>query len=173
MKNLFKLDNSFAVPSKVEASNFFLRALTIQDVVKDYDAVMTSRAHLWRRFGEVWGWPAENLTLEQDIIDLAWHQKEFELKNSFAYTVISLDQSKVLGCVYLYPASSENLDADVWFWARESELESNLEEDIKVFLTVWLNNAWFFCRVSLNAEIVDIANCSNCATNIGIHAGEG
>lgn len=158
MKNLFKLDKSFVVPLKVEASNFCLRALTVHDVVKDYDAVMTSRAHLWRRFGEVWGWPAESLSLEQDLIDLAWHQKEFELKNSFAYTVIGPDQSKVLGCIYLYPASSDSLDADVWFWARESELESNLEEDIKFFLIRWLNNSWSFNRVSLNAEIVDIAN---------------
>jgi hypothetical protein len=157
MKNLFKLDKSVVVPLKVDASNFILRALSIQDVVKDYEAVMTSREHLWRRFGEVWSWPAENLTLEQDLIDLAWHQKEFELKNSFAYTIINLDQSKVLGCVYLYPASSDNLDADVWFWARESELQSNLEEDIKVFLMGWLSRSWLFNRVSLNAEVVDIA----------------
>jgi hypothetical protein len=158
MKNLFKLDKSFVVPLKVEARNFCLRALTIHDVVKDYDAVMTSRAHLWHRFGEVWGWPKENLSLEQDLIDLAWHQKEFELKNSFAYTVISPDQSKVLGCVYLYPASSDNLDAEVWFWARESELQSNLEEDIKVFLMAWLSSSWSFNRVSLNAQLVEIAN---------------
>jgi hypothetical protein len=157
MKNLFKLDKSFVAPLKVEAGNFILRALSIHDVVKDYDAVMTSREHLWRRFGEVWGWPAENLTFEQDLVDLAWHQKEFELKNSFAYTVVNLDQSKVLGCVYLYPASSENVDADVWFWARQTELETNLEEDIKVFLMPWLSNSWSFSRVSLNAQLVEIA----------------
>jgi hypothetical protein len=156
MNNLFKLDKSVVVPLKVEAGNFILSALSIHDVVKDYEAVMTSREHLWRRFGEVWSWPSENLSLEQNLIDLAWHQKEFELKNSFAYTVINLDQSKVLGCVYLYPASSANLDADVWFWARKSELQSNLEEDINVFLMGWLSSSWSFTRVSLNAEVVEI-----------------
>lgn len=158
MKNHFKLDKGFDVPFKAEASNFTLSALSIHDVVKDYDAVMTSRDRLWRRFGEVWGWPAENLSFEQDLIDLAWHQKEFELKNSFAYAVKNPDQSKILGCVYLYPSSSNNIDADVWFWARESELQSNLEEHIKVFLIDWLNSRWSLSRVSLNAEIFEIAH---------------
>jgi hypothetical protein len=38
--------------------------------------VMTSREHLWDQFGQPWGWPSEDLTLEQDLIDLASHQKE-------------------------------------------------------------------------------------------------
>jgi hypothetical protein len=158
MKNHFKLDKSFVVPLKVEASKFILRALSIHDVVKDYDAVMTSQEHLWRRFGEVWGWPQKDLSFEQDLVDLAWHQKEFELKNSFAYTVINLDQSKVLGCVYLYPSRTDDIDADVWFWARESEHQFNLEQDIKVFLMGWLSNFWSFNRISLNAENVEITN---------------
>jgi hypothetical protein len=37
---------------------------------------MTSREHLWDQFRQPWGWPSEDLTLEQDLIDLASHQKE-------------------------------------------------------------------------------------------------
>ena len=54
--NFIPLD--FVVPTFAETSFFKLRPLTIHHVVKDYDAVMTSRDHLWRRFGGVWGWPA-------------------------------------------------------------------------------------------------------------------
>jgi len=41
-----------------------MRSITIHDAFKDYDAVMSSRKHLWDRFGEIWGWPEESLTLE-------------------------------------------------------------------------------------------------------------
>jgi hypothetical protein len=66
----------FDVPDLLETGRFKIRPLTIHDVVKDYDAVMTSREHLWEQFGQAWGWPSEELTLEQDLIDLASHQKE-------------------------------------------------------------------------------------------------
>ena len=60
-------------------------------MIKDYDNVMTSQMHLWQRFGKICDWPAADLTLEQDLIDLAWHQKEFQTNSSFAYEILSLD----------------------------------------------------------------------------------
>ena len=36
----------FVVPSRLETSEFRLRRLTVHDVVKDYDAVMSSVDHL-------------------------------------------------------------------------------------------------------------------------------
>lgn len=38
----------------------------------------------WSRFGALWGWPAADLSIEQNIIDLAWHQKEFQLRSFVA-----------------------------------------------------------------------------------------
>ncbi|HTQ08616.1 MAG TPA: hypothetical protein VMI31_00950, partial [Fimbriimonadaceae bacterium] len=74
-----------------------MRALTVNDVVKDYDAVMTSIDHLQGVFGEHSTWPSPNMTLEQDLIDLGWHQKEFQKRSSFAYTMMSLDERQCLG----------------------------------------------------------------------------
>ena len=82
------LPPDFAVPARAQTPRFTLRMLSIHEVVKDFDAVMSSREHLWARFGSTWGWPAADLTLEQDLIDLAWHQKEFQLRSAFALTVI-------------------------------------------------------------------------------------
>jgi hypothetical protein len=70
------LPADFEVPELLETDRFRIRPLTIHDVVKDYDAVMTSCEYLWDQFGQAWGWPSEDLTLEQDLIDLASHQKE-------------------------------------------------------------------------------------------------
>ena len=46
------------VPELLETGRFRLRPLSVHHVVKDYDAVMTSREHMWEQFGGVWGWPA-------------------------------------------------------------------------------------------------------------------
>ena len=76
--------------------------LTVNDVVKDYDAVMTSIDHLQKMF-PIWNWPSKDLTLEQDLIDLGWHQKEFQIRSSFTYTVVTLDENQVIGCLYIFP----------------------------------------------------------------------
>ncbi|MFX6266225.1 hypothetical protein ABTF63_19285, partial [Acinetobacter baumannii] len=66
--------NDFTVPELLLTSEFKLRMLTIHDVLKDYDAVMTSIDHLNGIFGAYSNWPDRELTLEQDLIDLGWHQ---------------------------------------------------------------------------------------------------
>jgi len=135
------LPREFQVPAVVETARFRLRSITIHDAFKDYDAVMSSREHLWARFGKVWGWPPEDMTLEQNIIDLGWHQKEFQLKSTFDYAVMSLDEKRLLGCVYIDPPDEPGTEADVWFWARQSELAHGLENDLHAFLLPWLGSA--------------------------------
>lgn len=77
------VSDNFQVPQKLETDKFRLRMLTVNDVVKDYDAVMTSIDHLQGIFGPRSSWPSSDLTFEQDLIDLGWHQKEFQRKTSF------------------------------------------------------------------------------------------
>ena len=147
---------NFVVPVSAQAALFVLRPLTIHHVIKDYDAVITSREYLWRRFGDAWAWPAGDLSLEQDLIDLAWHQKEFQNMSSFAYSVLNLDESRALGCVYIYPPKTQNVEAEVWFWARTSELASGLEHDLEAFLCRWLAENWPFKIVMLNNQFKTI-----------------
>ena len=116
------IPDDFKIPEQLETNKFRLRMLTINDVVKDYDAVMTSIDHLQktRPFGPDNKWPTKELSLEQNLIDLGWHQKEFQKRTSFAYTVMNLDESKCLGCVYIYPSSNSEYDAMVIMWVRQS-----------------------------------------------------
>ena len=53
------------------------------------------------------------LTLEQNIIELGWHQTEFQLHTLFAYTVVIREEAEVLGCVYIYPALKDQYDAEI------------------------------------------------------------
>lgn len=132
---------AFQVPSSLETSEFRLRMLTVHDVVKDYDAVMSSVDHC----KTIWGgkWP-EGLTLEQNLIDLGWHQKEFQTRRSFVYTVVAPDESRVLGCVYLLPTRKRGHDAEVYLWARQSELGHGLEQRLLAAVRGWVAAAWPF-----------------------------
>lgn len=115
----------FTIPEKLETEEFRLRMLTVNDVVKDYDAVMTSADHC----KTIWPggkWP-EGLTLEQNLIDLGWHQKEFQVRRSFAYTVVTPSEAMVLGCVYIEPTHKHGYDAVVYLWARQSELAGGID----------------------------------------------
>ena len=132
----------FKVPATLETDEFRLRMLTIHDVVKDFDAVITSVGHL----KTIWPggkWP-EGLTLEQNLIDLGWHQKEFQTRRSFAYTVVSPSESIVKGCVYIDPTRKAGHDAEVYLWARQSELAGGLEDRLYEAVRTWVAKEWPF-----------------------------
>ena len=137
---------AFAVPPALETAEFRLRMLTVHDVVKDYDAVMTSVEHL-RTIWPGSGWP-DGLTLEQDLVDLGWHQKEFQNRSSFAYTVVTPDESRVTGCVYINPMRKRGYDAVAYLWARQDELAGGLELRLQDAVRAWLARAWPFTRVA-------------------------
>ncbi len=135
----------FAVPEKLETGEFRLRMLSVNDLVKDFDAVMSSVEHLKSTFSTLAddGWP-EGLTLEEDLIDLGWHQREFTLGFSFAYTVMSLDESRCLGCVYIEPTSKPDYDAAISMWVRQSELANGLDRRLFQTVKAWISSAWTF-----------------------------
>lgn len=141
------LPEDFDVPTLVAGLRFRIRPITVHDVVRDYDAVMSSREQLWAQYGEVWGWPRADLTLEDDLIDLAWHQKEAQLCRSFNYAVLTPDETRLLGCVYIDPPVKVGADADVSFWIRTDEPNRDLEMELEEFVREWLDSAWPFKTV--------------------------
>ncbi len=108
----------------------------MNDVVKDFDAIHARVAP--------GGTPDPWLdtTLEQNLVDLGWHQKEFELRRSFAYTVVRPDESQVVGCVYLYP--SDEADAEVRMWVRREAWEEGLDPLLEDTLRAWVGERWPF-----------------------------
>ena len=69
MYNPFIVPDDFGLPQVLETARMRLRPLTINDAVKDYDAVMTSEERLRKVYDPGGEWPL-GLTLEQDIIEL-------------------------------------------------------------------------------------------------------
>ena len=147
------VDPGFTVPEKLETAEFRLRMLTVNDVVKDYDAVISSAEHL----KSIWpgsGWP-DGLTLEQNLIDLGWHQKEFQGRSSFAYTVVTLDETEVIGCVYINPTRKRGYDAEVYLWARESALGSPADAELFATVKDWLAEEWRFENTAFPGREID------------------
>lgn len=141
--------DTFAVPATLETTDFRLRMLGVRDVVKDYDAVMTSIDHLHAnfhcaRFGD---WPYAGMTLEDDLADLGWHQVEFKNRTSFTYTVVTPDESRCLGCVYIFPGEETDSEAEVFLWVRASDAK---KLDAKLFEAVrsWMKVNWPFTSVA-------------------------
>jgi len=147
----------FSIPSGISTPEFRLRMLTVHDLVKDFDAVITSVDRLRGIFGPDNRWP-EGLTLEQDLIDLGWHQKEFQLRRSFAYTVMSLDEAQCLGCVYVEPSEKTACDARVILWVRQSEADSGLDATLYASVKQWLADAWPFSAVAFPGREVSWAD---------------
>ncbi len=135
--------DDFEVPEVLETERFRLRPLTINDAVKDFEAVMESEEHLRTTFGPDGNWPA-GLTLEQNRIDLGWHQKEFQLRTSFAFTVVDLDESSVLGCVYIDSTRKPGYDAEITMWVRRSQVDEALDEHLFETVTSWIECNWPF-----------------------------
>jgi hypothetical protein len=147
------VEESFKIPEKLETKEFRLRMLTVNDLVKDYDAVMSSVDEL----KTIWpdsDWPV-GLTLEENLIDLGWHQREFLIRRSFAYTVVSLDETRVLGCVYINPTRKRGYDAEVYLWARETKLGTGLDARLCDAVKLWLKSEWSFANVAFPGRDID------------------
>lgn len=146
------VQDNFKVPEKLETDTFRLRMLTVNDVVKDYEAVMTSIDHLKGVFGEGSAWPSKDLTLEQDLIDLGWHQKEFQRRTSFAYTVMNLEETQCLGCMYIFPSDRPDFEVEIYMWVRRSAFEEGLDPLLEKAVKEWIRNDWPFTKVSYPAR---------------------
>jgi RimJ/RimL family protein N-acetyltransferase len=136
---------SHPIPLGFERDQFVLRPITIHDVIRDFDAVNSSVELLRLRFYESWGWPPEEpQSIEDAMIELAWHQKEAELRRSFNYAIVTPDEKRALGCVYVDPPEDEAGGHDAWidWWVRtdSAELEPLVEEAVRG----WIAAEWPF-----------------------------
>jgi hypothetical protein len=143
------LPDTFVTPTGFTTETYTVRMLTINDVVKDYEAVVTSIDHLQGIFGSrIPLWPSKDITLEEDLIALGWHQLEFQKRTSFAYTIMSQDERECIGCLYFFPSEKEGFDVDVYFWLRTSTFAKGLDPVIFTRIKSWIRHEWPFTKVA-------------------------
>ena len=137
-----------AIPTHHTLGEIVLRALTVDDLDRDFNAVMASAVEI-RAANPGSTWP-EGLTKEKNFLDLAWHQREFESRRSFAW-VMEGEDGEYLGCLYVYPSLTGEKSADVRWWWRTGSPASRT--GFRQCLTVWLASAdWPPLRYDLQPE---------------------
>jgi hypothetical protein len=140
------LPSDFVHPEHVPLpSGDHLRPIRESDAAIDYPAVMESRDVLWATFGRAWGWPEADLTVDEDRIELARHEREIRDHQSFNYAVLDHDETRLLGCVYIDPATRVGADADVSWWLIAGA-DARLAADLAEFVPEWLASSWPFAQ---------------------------
>lgn len=138
----------FVVPMELNQKGFKLRPLTSADAELDFDAVMSTAERLRSQLGD--DWPVDDFTVEENRQQLEIHEQQFVDRAAFVYTVLRPDESEVLGCVYVCPGESDNFDATITYWVRESQMNGNLPNDLRIALEKWIAESWPFRNVQYN-----------------------
>lgn len=131
----------FTPPLALDTPRVHLEPLKPEHAELDHQAVMSSREHLRKTLH--WGdWPAEGMSVAENRSDLERHWKEFENREAYAYTVMTPDRKRCVGCVYLKPGGNRPRDAMLAFWVAEEELAGDLDKHLLEALVLWLERVW-------------------------------
>lgn len=147
MADIFVPEN-FEVPLEAAGAGFIIRKLTVDEVEKDYKAVMSSKESLRKIFPDNHdGWPADTMTLEDNYNDLKEHQDEFDKRIGFAYTVVNSEDTECIGCIYLFPWEEPDYDCQLYFWVTDKVKNRGFEQTLETFIKKWIDEAWPFKNV--------------------------
>lgn len=136
----------FALPDPPRGPGFVLTPLGVEHNEADLEAWSTSVEHIHATPGFAGHpWPDEPMTSTRNLEDLRGHVEDFAQRRGFTYSVLSEPTGEVVGCVYIYPSSAGNVDADVRSWVRATrpELDSPLFQTVRE----WLRADWPFARI--------------------------
>ena len=133
------------VPKGFSTDTFIVRQLLHTDNSLDYEAWHNSIEHLRGALGPQSPWPLESMTVEENLIDLAWHEVEHKCASLFAFTVMAPDEKSVIGCIYISPPrKAGDFDAEIIFWVTKEQYDAGLEKTLEKSLRKWLHEEWPF-----------------------------
>jgi hypothetical protein len=149
-------DVGVSAPFGFLADDFRVRPIRVEDARLDHEAVMESREYL--RLWEQSTWPEDDFTVEANRDDLERLVERHGRGDSFGWTVMNLDESECLGCVYAFrpdgtwlgkadvtplgPQPWTDCDAVFVFWVRKSRLEQNLDRTLLDAMRAWIERDW-------------------------------
>ena len=137
------LPDGVTAPRELNYEDIVAKPLTRDDLHADIAAVNSSLDIIRATRGG--SWPQEAVSEEFDLLDLAWHEREFRDGNSLAYVIYDTD-GIYIGCFYLYgigvrtELTNENIDSDVdasW-WVTQTAYDRGYYEKLKQALDKWL-----------------------------------
>lgn len=150
------ISESFEVVKFYDTEYFHFRVLEPEVAELDFEAVMSSQKSLQGIFGPESEWPESDMTLKENIESLKVHQREFELREAFAYSVFNPTKDKCLGSVYIDPSQSPNYDCVVHFWLRDDS--SGLDNVLYQTVLNWLQEDWPFVNIAFPGRKISWKN---------------
>ena len=135
--------DDFEVPRELAMPRFRLEPLGPEHNERDLAAWTSSIDHIRSTPGYPDGnWPPpEGMTLERNLQDLKRHAADFERRAGFTYTVLD-NEDDVFGCLYIYPDTTGEADAEVQSWVRADRAELDLV--LYRVVSEWLEADWPF-----------------------------
>ena len=146
------------VPITLVSPGFRLHRQRPSDNLRDYDAVMASKA-LLRTWSDS-SWPEDDFSLQQNAEDLAGHIEDFGRDLAYGFSIFTPDESRLIGSLYLDPvapfiddyavdeATAARLlefDVRLEYWLRRGTGRAFEETFVRAVLA-WLGHAWWFQR---------------------------
>jgi catechol 2,3-dioxygenase-like lactoylglutathione lyase family enzyme len=137
----------FDPPTSLATEHFRLEPLGPQHNEADHAAWMSSIEHIRSTTGYSDGsWPPhDGMTLEENLDDLRRHADDFTHRAGFTFTVLDPTDDDVIGCVYLYPTTSEEYDVTVRSWVRADK--ADLDVPLADAVARWIAGDWPWERV--------------------------
>ena len=136
------LTSDFVAPKELACKDFFFTVLEPSLSEIDYEIVMGSKERLRHVFFENDSWPADDMTLIENTNDLVRHNNEFHQKIAFAYSVMSPNKERYIGCIYINPTSNPNYDCEVYLWVSDKALAQ--DKLLYKYTRGWLKEDWPF-----------------------------
>lgn len=146
------LPEDYTPPVQLTYEDLIARPLTRSYLADDLAGVNSSIETIQKTRGG--SWPTEELTKNFDLLDLAWHEREFRDLTSLAYVVYT-NQDDYVGCFYLYPIGertpyndqTKHYDVDASWWVTHDMYEKGYYRKLQTALVNWLEGEFPFNNV--------------------------
>ena len=136
----------FDAPEQVDTERFKLRPLDFEVFGIDTEACLASTDAIRQQLPILGNdWPASAFDAEEYFRRIAAEMKDRVFRHGFGYSIMtpgSLDFS--LGALHIKPSQKAGCEAEVYFWVRGSELDTDLQQVVLDFTKQWLADAWPF-----------------------------
>jgi hypothetical protein len=137
----------FDPPRELSLPHFHLVPLDVEHNASDRAAWTSSIAQIRATPGfESLAWPpVDGMSLEANRRDLERHARDFAERTGFTFTVLKPGTTEVIGCLYIYPATDGEHDAQIRSWVRADV--ARLDSLLHSAVSRWIAERWPFKRV--------------------------
>lgn len=140
----------FKMPANIDFEDLHLIPVTSSHWVQDHDAVVSTLDFL---HGDGMN-PGQSV--QSDVastpkfgwMDACWLERHWRRKTAVCYGLMTPDESRELGCLYVFPTYKHGFDADVFVWVRNEERKLGLDERLYRFAEEWVPQVWPLKNIS-------------------------